>query len=271
MSESRFLNVDGVRLEAQWHGPSPDLAPTLVFLHEGLGCAQGWRAFPGELAEATGCGALVYSRAGYGASDPCELPRPLSYMEDDGLTVLPRVLSEAGIRECILVGHSDGGSIALVYAGGTAASPLRGVITEGAHVFCEAISVSSIGAAREAYETGDLKRRLTARHGANTECAFRGWNDAWLHPGFRRWNIERYLTGVRVPVLAIQGADDEYGTSAQVDAIVRGTGGNARALLLPRCGHSPHRELPERCLEEMAGFVEAVLRDRSRRRRSRHR
>jgi pimeloyl-ACP methyl ester carboxylesterase len=255
----RFLTVAGARLEYLWFGPPPEDAPTLVFLHEGVGCAAMWKAFPRELAAATGCGALVYSRAGYGGSDACELPRPLDYMQREGLEVLPRVLGASGVGDCILVGHSDGGSIALAYAGGTPAAPLRGMITEAAHVFCEELSVRSIAAARDAYEGGGLKERLARYHGANVECAFRGWNGAWLDPGFRRWNLEEFLPGIRVPVLALQGEDDEYGTPAQAEAVRRGVPGGAEVVMLPACGHAPHRDQPERTLDRMTRFVAAVL------------
>lgn len=250
-----FLGVNGHRLEAEWHGPGPGQAPTLVFLHEGLGCVGMWRDFPARAAAATGCGALVYSRRGYGRSDPGALPLPIRYMHDEGLTVLPEVLAAAGVRDAILVGHSDGGSIALVYGGGTPAAPLRGIITEAAHVFCEDLSVRSIEEARTAFVSGDLRRRLERYHGANVDGAFWGWNGAWLHPEFRAWNLEEYLPGLRVPVLAIQGEDDEYGTRAQVEAIAAGAGGGAEVLMLPRCGHGPHRDQPAATLEAVAGFV----------------
>ncbi|MDF1556334.1 MAG: alpha/beta hydrolase [Deferrisomatales bacterium] len=254
-----FLSVGGRRLEVAWHGPGPDAAPTLVFLHEGLGCVGMWKEFPRRLAEATGCGALVYSRAGYGCSDPCDLPRPLHYMQDEGLHTLPQVLAAAGVRDCVLVGHSDGGSIALVYAGGTEAAPLRGVITEAAHVFCEDLSVRSIAAAREAYLRGSLREGLARYHGDNVDCAFWGWNDVWLDPGFRHWNLEEYLPGVRVPLLALQGKEDEYGTSAQVEAIAGQVGGSAEVVMLSDCGHAPHRDQPETTLAAMTRFVTAVL------------
>lgn len=254
-----FLTVGGARLETAWHGPGPETAPTLVFLHEGLGCVELWKGFPQALAEATGCGALVYSRAGYGRSDPCAVPRPLSYMHDEALVVLPQVLAAAGVRECILVGHSDGGSIALIYAGGTAATPLRGVVTEAAHVFCEDISVRSIGAARDAYRHGELRDRLARYHGDNVDCAFWGWNGAWLHPEFRHWNLEEYLPGIRVPLLVLQGEEDPYGTPAQVRAIAAGTGGPVAERLLARCGHAPHRDQGAVTLAAMAEFVRGVL------------
>jgi len=259
MGKAEYIEVGGKRLEVAWHGPSPDEAPTLVFLHEGLGCVAMWRDFPARLAEATGCGALVYSRLGYGGSDPCELPRPVRYMHDEGLTVLPELIEAAGIGECILVGHSDGGSIAIVYAGGTPAMPLRGVICEAAHVFCEDITVQSIEAAGRAYRDGDLRAKLAKYHGGNVDCAFRGWHDAWLRPGFREWDLTEYLPGIGVPMLAIQGEDDPYGTPAQVEAIERGAGDEVEVLMLPECGHGPHREQADATLEAMVSFVARTL------------
>jgi len=251
--------VGGRRLEAAWHGPSPADAPTLVFLHEGLGCVEMWRDFPARLADATGCGALAYSRLGYGRSDPCPLPRPVRYMHDEALAVLGELLEVAGVRECVLVGHSDGGSVALIYAGGTVAAPLRGVICEAAHVFCEDLTLRSIRQAGELFERGDLRPKLAKYHGANTDCAFRGWHDAWLDPDFRQWDLREYLPGVRVPLLAIQGADDPYGTVAQVEAIRKGVPGGAEVLMLPGCRHAPHREQPEATLEAMARFIRKTL------------
>ena len=253
------LTVDGTRLECAWHGPAPDRAPTLVFLHEGLGCVELWREFPAQLAAATGCGALVYSRRGYGRSDPCELPRPLTYMHDEGLQVLPSLLAAAQVRECVLVGHSDGGSIALVYAGGTPAPLLRGVITEAAHVFCEDLSVRSIQAAREQFLEGPLREGLARYHGKNVDCAFWGWNDAWLDPGFRHWNLEEYLPTIRVPVLALQGEDDEYGTRAQAESIARQAGAGAEIRMFRDCRHAPHRDQPAETLAAMTRFIQGLL------------
>lgn len=253
MSHSEYLTVAGKRLEVAWHGPTPGEAPTLVFLHEGLGCVAMWRDFPAELAAATGCGALVYSRLGYGRSDPCSLPRPVRYMHDEGLHVLPELLDVAGIRECILIGHSDGGSIAIVYAGGTPATPLRGLITEAAHVFCEPLTLRSIREAKLAYTEGGLRGKLQKHHGQNTDCAFWGWNGAWLDPEFEHWNLEEYLPRIEVPTLAIQGEDDPYGTPAQVEAIARQSG--AEVLMLPACGHCPHRDQHDTTLRAMRDFV----------------
>ena len=259
MFDLEYLEVFGSRLELCWHGPTPEEAPTLVFLHEGLGCVEMWRDFPAKLAEATNCGAMVYSRLGYGRSDPCELPRPIRFMHHEGLTVLPKILEVAGIRECILVGHSDGGSIAIVYAGGTQADPVRGLITEAAHVFCEEITVRSIEEAKTVYEWNDLRQKLMKYHGSNTHCAFWGWNGVWLDPDFMNWNIEEYLPGIRVPMLVIQGADDEYGTRAQVDAISRQAGADAEVKILPDCGHSPHKDQTEKTFEAMKAFISKIL------------
>jgi pimeloyl-ACP methyl ester carboxylesterase len=240
-----------------WHGPSPDRAPTLVFLHEGLGSVSAWREFPERLARATGMGALVYSRWGYGRSDPVSLPRPLTYMQDEALASLPEVLDEAGVRTCVLFGHSDGASIALVFAGSgrPQAARVRGLALEAPHVFVEELSIASIAAARDAYagET-DLRERL-ARHHADVEGAFRGWNDAWLDPAFRSWNIEELLPRVRVPALVVQGVDDPYGTLAQIDAVERRSGGAVTRVVLPECGHAPHRDRPDDVEAAVVAFV----------------
>jgi pimeloyl-ACP methyl ester carboxylesterase len=257
---SSELSAAGHRLEYAWHGPPPDAAPTLVFLHEGLGSVSAWRDFPGRLAAATGMGALVYSRWGYGKSDPVTLPRPLSYMQDEALASLPEVLDQAGVRSCVLVGHSDGGSIALVFAASELpqAARVRALVLEAPHVFVEDVSVKSIADARTAYETGDLRQRLARHHGPNVDGAFRGWNDAWLDPGFRAWNIESYLPRVRAASLVVQGEDDAYGTLAQIEAIERGSGAPVTRLVLPRCGHAPHRDRPDEVLEAVVAFLGAV-------------
>lgn len=254
------LRAAGHRLEAAWLGPPPDVAPTLVLLHEGLGSVRGWRDFPQQLTSVTGLGVLVYSRWGYGLSDPVDPPRPLSYMHDEALASLPEVLDVAGVRRAILLGHSDGGSIAVIFAGSglPASTRLLGLILEAPHVFVEDISVRSIAAAAEAYRTTDLRERLRRQHGDNVDGAFWGWNRAWLDPGFRAWNIEEYLPRVRVPSLVIQGAEDPYGTLAQVDAIETKSGGPVSRLVLPSCGHSPHRDQPEATIEAVARFVSSL-------------
>jgi len=239
------LRVGNVRLELAWHGPrEAGGRPVVVMLHEGLGCVAMWRDFPAKVAEATGLRVLAYSRAGYGGSDPVPLPRPLTYMQDEARESLPRLLAAAGIDDAILFGHSDGASIAVVFAGSSPVARVRGLVLEAPHVFCEDLAVTSIAGAREAYLRGDLRARLARYHGENTDNAFWGWNDAWLDPGFRAWNIEEFLPRVRVPSLVIQSASDPYGTLAQVEAIERGSGGPVRRAIVG-LGHSPHKEQPE--------------------------
>ncbi len=255
MLAKKYIEIDGKRLETEWHGPPPSEALTLVFLHEGLGCVAMWRDFPARLAEATGCGALVFSRLGYGRSDACSLPRPISFMHEEGLNVMPAFLDAAGIKACILIGHSDGGSIGIIYAGGTPALPLKGLITEAAHVFCEDLSVKSIREAKDQYLNGDLREKLAKYHGDNVDCAFWGWNGAWLDPDFMHWNLEEFLPGIKVPMLAIQGEQDQYGTPAQLEAIARQAGVKTEALMLPDCAHAPHAEQTEATFQAMQEFI----------------
>ena len=259
MADADFLDVDGVRLEYRLLEPPPESAPTLVFLHEGLGSASLWRDFPDKLAERTGCGALVYSRAGYGKSDPVPLPRPVRFMHDEA-AILPKVLEAAGVRESILVGHSDGASIALIHAGRDQPVGLWGLILEAPHVFTEPSGLESIAKIAELYRTTDLRDRLARHHGANVDVAFWGWNGVWLDLLFRAWNIEEFLPGIQVPILILQGDRDEYGTWRQVEAIERQAGGPVESVLVRDCGHSPHREQAGVTLAEMVGFVERLRR-----------
>jgi pimeloyl-ACP methyl ester carboxylesterase len=247
MSEnSSRLLVRGVRLEAQWYGPRGEYAPTIVLLHEGLGSVSTWRDWPERLARETGYGVLVFSRAGYGASDPVPLPRPLDYMEREGREVLPALLDEAGVRRVVLVGHSDGGSIALVHA--ATESPrgrVHGLVLLAPHVICEDVSVRAIEVTREEYLHGNLRERLERHHGRNVDLAFWGWNRAWLDPGFRAFDLTGYLPDVRVPTVVVQGDADPYGTLAQVELIERMAVGPVERLVLPGVGHAPHKESPE--------------------------
>ena len=249
---------NGERLEAVWIGPAPDIAPTLVFLHEGLGCVALWRDTPARLVEMTGCGALVYSRLGYGSSAPCTLPRPVDFMHHEGQVVLPDIIRQCGIRNHILIGHSDGGSIALINAGHRPAPGLAGVVTLAAHVFCEDITRRSIEDARQRYVNEDLKARLAVYHGENTDCAFWGWNDVWLDPDFVNWNIEEFLPAIQVPVLAIQGLDDPYGTMAQIEAIQCASGTPIDVWRLENCAHAPHLERSDVVLPIIRDFIRRV-------------
>jgi pimeloyl-ACP methyl ester carboxylesterase len=253
-----FLVIDShrleyVRLPAEGRG-----RPPLVFLHEGLGSVAMWKDFPAQVARATGCEAVVYSRYGYGQSDPIAAPRAVRYMHDEALVVLPALLDVLEVERPVLVGHSDGGSIALVHAGG-AGRPVAGLVLLAPHVLVEDLSVASIAAAREAYDTGDLRPRL-ARHHADVDSAFRGWNDIWLHPDFRAWNIEEYLPGIDCPVLAIQGKQDPYGTMEQIRRIERGVRTEVDVLELGQCGHSAHRDHPEEVIAAIVAFVRRIAR-----------
>ncbi|MEW5420529.1 alpha/beta fold hydrolase [Amorphus sp. 3PC139-8] len=247
------LEIDGVGLEGRCFGPSPEDKPTIVMLHEGLGCVALFRDFPAKVAEATGHGVFVYSRQGYGQSDPVPLPRPLDYMTREAVDVLPKLLDEIGFRSGVLLGHSDGASIAALYLGNIQDHRVRGLILLAPHFFTEPGGLASIAEAKKAYDTGDLKSRLAKYH-ADVESAFRGWNDAWLNPGFERWNIAYAIDYIRVPVLAIQGADDQYGTLAQIDALDALYSPFDR-LILDDCGHAPHLEQPDKTLAEIADFI----------------
>jgi pimeloyl-ACP methyl ester carboxylesterase len=229
--------------------------PPLVFLHEGLGSVAMWRDFPGRVAHATGCDAVVYSRHGYGRSDPLTAPRTPRYMHDEALVALPELLERLAIDRPILVGHSDGGSIALIHAG-AGGRPLTGVVTLAAHVMVEDISIASIAAARSAYAATDLRGRLSRYH-ADVDSAFLGWNRIWLAPEFRDWNIEAYLPGIRCPVLAIQGEDDEYGTMEQMRRIGARVP-DVELLALQDCRHSAHRDQPAAVIEAITRFVDRV-------------
>lgn len=251
---------NGNQLEAVWIGPPPEDAPTLIFLHEGLGCVSLWRDVPARIAEMAGCGALVYSRLGYGRSAPCALPRPLDYMHREGLVVLPDVIRQCGIREHILIGHSDGGSIALINAGGNPAPGLTGLVTLAPHVFCEEVTRRSIETAKERYLNADLRKRLSVYHEDNTDCAFWGWNGAWLDPDFMHWNIEEFLPAIKVPLLAIQGLDDPYATMAQIDAIQAGTACSITVEKVPDCGHSPHLEKSDLVIPVITDYIGRLCR-----------
>lgn len=251
-----FVDIASHRIEYERIEVAGDRRPALVFLHEGLGSIAMWRDFPERVARATRCDAIVYSRFGYGNSDPLTEPRAVRYMHDEALIALPQLLDQLRIDRPILIGHSDGGSIALIHAGSDA-RPVGAVVTLAAHVLVEEISVASIAEAKTAYETTDLRTRL-ARYHADVDSAFRGWNRIWLAPEFRDWNIEEYLPRIRCPVLAIQGVDDEYGTMEQMRRI--GTGvEDAKLISLQNCRHSPHRDQPEAVLNAIRGFVDRVV------------
>jgi pimeloyl-ACP methyl ester carboxylesterase len=250
-----FVDVAGRRIEFDRIEVAPASRPTLVFLHEGLGSLAMWRDFPGRVAHATFCNALVYSRYGYGNSEPLHEDRTVRYMHDEALVALPELLAATAVARPILVGHSDGASIALIHAGG-AGVPVAGLVLMAPHVMVEEISVTSIESARVAFETTDLRARL-ARYHADVESAFRGWNRIWLDPEFRHWNIEEYLPRIGCPVLAIQGEDDEYGTTEQLRRIGRAVP-DAELIDLADCRHSPHKDQPDAVLEAITRFVDRI-------------
>jgi pimeloyl-ACP methyl ester carboxylesterase len=251
------VRAAGRSLAYEWVGEAREARPPLVFLHEGLGSIRQWRDFPAKVSAATGCRALVYDRYGHGQSDVLEEPRrTVRFMHDEALTSFPQLLSQLKIEDPVLVGHSDGASIALIYAG--AGHQVRGVVAMAPHVFIEPVCISSIRQAAETFETTDFAQKL-GRYHRDVRKTFYGWADVWRDPNFGRWDIrDDYLPGVRCPVLAIQGHDDEYGTMAQLDEIQRRVAGPSELLKLEKCGHSPFRDQPEAVLESIATFVEAM-------------
>lgn len=252
-----MISVNGQQLYVRCTEYTPG-RPTLVFLHDSLGCAAFWRAFPDQLAGLTACNVLVYDRKGYGASEPFDArPRGTDYLEREA-DVLNALLDACSIRQAILFGHSDGGSIALIAA---ARYPHRiaGLIAEAAHIFVEEVTLHGIRAAVERYATTDLPQRLERYHGSKAESVFRAWTGTWLREDFRSWSIEHLLPLITCPVLVIQGDADAFGTMAQVDGIVQRVRGKAESFILPGIGHTPHREEEVETMARSAGFVNEIL------------
>lgn len=250
--------VCGRTIETAWWGAPPEAAPTLVLLHEGLGCVALWRDFPAALADATGCGVFAYSRFGYGQSDGKPLPWPLSYMQDEAREVLPLVLDAAGIRSAVLVGHSDGGSIAACYAGTVRDARLRGLVLIAAHFFVEQQNIASIRRIHDEYAQGELRSRLAKYH-RDVDCAFRGWNDSWLAPGFHEFDITGCLSAIDVPILALQGADDPYGSEAQLRVLQRHARAPVEAMMIDGARHAPHLEARDVTLAAITHFARECL------------
>jgi len=243
-----------LQIETTWVGAEESRHPPVVFLHEGLGSVAMWKDFPARMCEAHGLRGLVFSRYGYGRSTPKPPDERWSpeFMHQQAHEVLPALFAALGIGRPWLFGHSDGGSIALLYAA-RFDKEVSGVVTVAPHLFVEDVSIASIEKAREAYATTDLRGRL-ARYHDDPDSAFRGWNDVWLSPAFRDWNIEAEIASIRCPVLAVQGEDDEYGTLEQIRAIARRLP-KTRLLVIPKCGHSPHRDQPELLADNAARFI----------------
>jgi pimeloyl-ACP methyl ester carboxylesterase len=260
LNDHGHIAIDGASLEYRMIGPRPDAAPTIVMLHEGLGSATTWGEFPDKLAERSGCGVFVYARAGYGNSSPVPLPRPLDYMQCEATETLPKLLDTIGFKRGLLLGHSDGASIAAYYAGTHQDHRVNGVVLIAPHFFTEVSGLAEIANTKTVYETTDLRGKL-ARHHANVDVAFRGWNDAWLDPKFATdFDLTSALAYIRVPILVIQGAADRYGTLAQVRVVEDECYCPVETLILPGCGHAPQREMPQETLGAVAAFSERLFR-----------
>src|ERR1700694_169382 len=246
LAPSGTLRIGASDLEYRMIGPAPDEATSIVMLHEGLGSTGLWGDFPEKL------------QAGTGTSTPLTLPRPLDYMHTEALDVLPQLLDQIGFRRGLLLGHSDGASIAAIYAGGAGDHRVRGVAMIAPHFIVEDMGLVSIAAARNAYQSGGLREKLARWHG-DVDNTFYGWSDAWLDPKFRNWDISEYLAYIRVPVAILQGADDQYGTIRQVEIAEQECYCPVDVTIIPAAAHSPHRDAPEATLDAISDFVGRIL------------
>ena len=260
LTPTGVLSINSASLEYIWLAPQVADAPTIVMLHEGLGSVGLWGDFPEKLQQATGAGIFAYSRAGYGQSSPVTLPRPLDYMQREALDVLPKVLDAIPFKRGLLLGHSDGASIAAIYAGSHQDHRLQGIALIAPHFIVEDISVKSIAAIKATYETTDLRTKLARWH-KDVDNAFYGWNGAWLDPKFRDWDISDHLAYIRVPVMVLQGADDQYGTLRQAEIAQEECYCPVDLKIIAGAAHSPHREAAGPTLEAIAQFAKAALRD----------
>jgi pimeloyl-ACP methyl ester carboxylesterase len=251
----QWVSVCGHDLRVRWCVPRRDPGQAvIVMLHQGLGSVTQWRDFPQKLGAATGCAVVAYDRWGHGRSDRLTLPRSPGFLSDEAERALPELLDRLELANAVLYGHSDGGSIALLFA---AAFPQRtiAVISEAAHVFSEAHSASGFAEVVAQYDKGDLRQRLARHHGENVDAMFRGWVEAWQHPTMRDWRMTDRLPAIRCPVLAIQGENDDHGSPGQVEAIVSGVSGPVESWFVPGCGHAPHLEAADAVLERSAAFL----------------
>jgi pimeloyl-ACP methyl ester carboxylesterase len=255
---SGFLAIGTQRLEYRMIGPRPDAAPTLVMLHEGLGCVGLWGDFPDKLQAATGCGVFVYSREGYGKSSPASLPRPLNFMHQEAQQTLPKILDAIGFQHGLLVGHSDGASIAAIYGGSHQDHRIGGIVLIAPHFIVEDATSASIAEMRKAYDTTELRARL-ARYHADVDATVHGWSDVWLKGDFREWDLTEFLAYIRVPVLVVQGENDQYGTIRQIEIAREECYCPVEVALLPGAKHVPQREAPETTLKVVTDFIQRVL------------
>jgi len=256
---SGSITVNNQDLEWACWGPPPSRGPVIVMLHEGLGCVALWRDFPATLAKATGCGVFAYSRAGYGFSSAAVLPRPLDYMTQEAIDVLPAVLNQIGAKKIVLFGHSDGATIAAIYAGSVEDFRVRGLVLMAPHFFTEDMGLAEIAEAKANYSASDLGLRMAKYH-RDPAATFKGWNDAWLDPGFKSWNVADVIDYLRIPVLAIQGRQDQYGTKAQIEELDSRIYSPLDITWIEDCRHSPHQEQPETTLAAVTDFVARLQR-----------
>jgi pimeloyl-ACP methyl ester carboxylesterase len=260
LADAGFLDLPPMRLEYRMIGPSPDAAPTIVMLHEGLGSVELWGSFPDQIAAATSAGVFVYSRNGYGNSSPARLPRSISFLDEEARDALPRVLDAIGFQRGLLLGHSDGASIATIYAGGVQDHRVRGLVLIAPHFFAEQMGLAEIRRAGKSYATGALREKL-ARFHADVDGAFKSWNEPWLDPAFETWDITDALGYIRVPILIVQGDKDQYGTIRQIEAAQQECYCPVEVAMLPGVRHIPYREAPDLTLQTVADFVDRLLRD----------
>jgi pimeloyl-ACP methyl ester carboxylesterase len=260
LHDEGFLDVEPLRLEYRMIGPRPAAAPTIVMLHEGLGSVGLWNSLPDAIAKATGAGVFVFSRAGYGKSPPGKMPRSTSFLNEEACEVLPRVLDAIGFQRGLLIGHSDGASIAAIYAGSIQDHRVRGLVLIAPHFFTEEKGLSEIRRAGRSFATGALRERLAPWH-ADVDAAFRSWHEPWTHPDFETWDITEALGYIRVPILVIQGADDQYGTLRQVEIVKEECYCPVETVVFPGVRHVPYRDAPNLTLETIAGFVNRLLQD----------
>jgi pimeloyl-ACP methyl ester carboxylesterase len=249
-----FIEIGTSRLEYKMIGPRPDQSATFILLHEGLGSVGLWGDFPTRLADATGFGVFAYSRAGYGRSSPSVIPRPVTFMHEEARDVLPHVLDAIGLQRGILLGHSDGASIAAIYAGSVEDHRVRGLVLLAPHFFTEEFGIAEIARMREAYETTDLRAKLGKWH-QNPDNAFYSWSGPWLDPEFRNWEITEELAYIRVPILIIQGEDDQYGTLRQIEVAKEECYCPVETVILAGVRHVPHREAPDTTIGAIVDFA----------------